>query len=133
MDEISSAGAVLRNNTFTHTACNLGRFKSPHGYITGNTFSDASLWNLELTSLLPWFEGPIVLDGIQVNDNVFAGVGADPIHCGPLCEMSVVRGGEKTACWELSANGGVPCSGCPDCSKPTAWASAGLGNNTYLP
>lgn len=91
VDEINMAGAVIRNNTFTKTACNLGRFKSPGGSITGNRFSDASLRNLEVTPLLQWFEGPIVLDGMQIENNIFTGVGADPIHCGPLCEMSVVR------------------------------------------
>ena len=132
VDEQSSAGAVIRNNVFSHTACNLGRFKSPGGSIEGNSFSHASLRNLELTELLQYYEGPVRLDGIVVRGNTFSGAGPDPIHCGPLCERHVVRNGNAVQCLALA---GTPqaCEGCPDCSAPTAWATAAVSNNTVFP
>jgi hypothetical protein len=132
VNEISSANAQLRNNVFTHTDCNLGRFKSPGGAMVGNTFSNASLKNLELTALLQFFEGPVRLGGIEVRDNSFDGVGSDPVHCGPLCEAHVIRGGQLVQCMDIMT-GAMPCPACPDCSSPTPWASATLRNNTVRP
>ena len=40
---VDHAGTVLQNNIFTDTNCNLGRFKSSHSLITGNTFRNAKV------------------------------------------------------------------------------------------
>jgi hypothetical protein len=40
-----------RNNTFTDTNCNLGRFKSSHSIIEGNVFRNAKIPSLELAWL----------------------------------------------------------------------------------
>jgi hypothetical protein len=132
VDEISCAKAELRNNVFNGTSCNLGRFKSPGGSIVGNTFLNAKLRNLELTVLLPYFEGPVRLSGIEVRDNVFVGVGGDPIHCGPLCEEHVMRGGQQVQCLAITQSA-TPCPACPNCSSTTHWASVALQNNTIRP
>ena len=128
-DEMSSAGAVLRRNTFVASGSNLGRFKSPGGQIVNNTFARALRPNLELTALLPYFEGPVRLLDIVVKDNVFAGVGADPVHCGPLCEAVVPRGGENVSCMALAGTA-QPCAACPDCRQATPWAAAAVANNS---
>ena len=125
VDEIGSAGAVLRNNNFTHTACNLGRFKSAGGAVVGNIFSHASLKNLELTELLQWYEGPIRLGGIVVEGNTFVRVGGDPVHCGPLCEMRSANGSE------CMAQAGTAAA-CPACRSATPWATATVRNNTII-
>jgi hypothetical protein len=51
IDTISNAGFVLRNNLFTDTNCNLGRYKSSHSLIEGNTFRNAKIPSLELSWL----------------------------------------------------------------------------------
>eukprot|EP00937_MAST-01D_sp_MAST-1D-sp2_P000454 g454.t1 len=129
IDEMSCAGALLRRNTFVASGSNLGRFKSPGGQIVGNTFVRALRPNLELTALLPYFEGPVRLRGIVVKDNVFAGAGADPVHCGPLCEAVVLRGGENVSCMALAGTA-QPCAACPDCRQATPWAAAAVANNS---
>merc|ERR1712160_193372 len=86
IDSISNAGTVLRNNLFTNTSCNLGRYKSSDSIIEGNTFRRARIPNLELTWLPQFFEGPIHLVNVSVENNVIEGEGSTPIHCGPWCE-----------------------------------------------
>ncbi|CAB9497445.1 expressed unknown protein [Seminavis robusta] len=118
IDTIATAGAKLINNTFLHSHCNLGRFKSPGGVIQGNVFHQAWKPNLELTALPQFLEGPVDVRDILVADNLFLGVGPDdPVHCGPFCE--------KPECH--------PCYQCPHCHRDTPWArNITLRNNTII-
>lgn len=43
IDTISNAGTVLKNNIFTNTNCNLGRYKSSDSIIVNNTFRNVSV------------------------------------------------------------------------------------------
>jgi hypothetical protein len=129
--EIGSAGARLLRNNFTSTTSQLGRFKSPGGVVSGNRFSGAVNHNLEVSCLPQWFEGPVRLRGIHIESNVFDGVGADPIHCGPLCESHVTRAGVKRSCMDVSDTP-MPCVACPNCTSPSPWAQVTVGNNTIV-
>ena len=43
IDTISNAGTILKNNIFTNTNCNLGRYKSSDSIIVNNTFRNVSV------------------------------------------------------------------------------------------
>ena len=86
IDSFSTPGTIIRNNVFSHTKYNLGRFKSNGGQIVNNTFSFAGNRNLEISPLLQFFEGnlPLVAD-VVVTGNTITGEGAAPIHCSTMC------------------------------------------------
>jgi hypothetical protein len=88
VDTITTGGTQLINNVFSNTNCNFGRFKSPGSIIRGNTFRGARNENLEITPLPQWFEGPVNVRDIDIEDNVFYVHDSHqlPIYCGPLCE-----------------------------------------------
>jgi len=130
IDSISNAGTVLRNNLFSNTSCNLGRYKSSDSIIEGNTFRHAVIPNLELSWLPQFFEGPIHLDNVSVKDNVVEGEGPTPIHCGPWCEHPTCVGPPNFGPWDEKN-----CAACPDCTAApagkTMWtADIRLQNNT---
>ena len=132
IDSISNAGTVLRNNLFTNTSCNLGRYKSSDSVIEGNTFVNGRIPNLELTWLPQFFEGPVRLKNVSVADNIIRGEGAVPIHCGPWCENPSCVGPPNFGPWAEKT-----CAACPDCTKApggrTEWTSdIRLRNNTVV-
>ena len=132
IDTMSNAGAVLRNNTFVSTSSNIGRFKSSHSVIEGNTFSHASIKNLELSWLPQFFEGPVILSNVTVANNNIEGEGAVPIHCGPFCGAQTClysEGDAPSGTWNRAG-----CTLCPDCSEgDTPWTTAiRLINNTIV-
>ena len=129
IDSISNAGTMLRNNIFTNTSCNLGRYKSSNSIIDGNTFINAVIPNLELTWLPQFFEGPVHLENVSVTNNRIKGEGAVPIHCGPWCEHPTCVGPPKFGPWKKEN-----CLACPSCySGDTPWTSGILlRNNTIM-
>ena len=161
VDELGSANALLRNNTFSQSACNIGRLKSEGSRVTNNTFMQATLRNLEVTPLLQYFEGPLhKLGNIDISNNIFIGEGAHPVHCGPLCERRVnisilslppylvksqninfSRSQKETGTTTTTTTTtvscfdlvGTPheCYGCPDCSRPSPWANVTMHNNLF--
>jgi len=134
IDTMSNAGTTIRNNLLTDTNCNLGRFKSSHSVIEGNTFRNAKIPNLELTWLPQFFEGPVVLENVTVANNVIEGEGTVPIHCGPFCgSQKCLYGPEDGPTGTWTPEG---CLQCPDCSKSgdTPWTkNIRLVNNTIRP
>ena len=85
IDTINGSGAVFRNNRFTRTNANCGRWKSSNSLIINNTFEYAKLHNLEVCSLPSWFEGPVWITNVTLSDNTFIGEGTneqDVIHPG---------------------------------------------------
>lgn len=120
VDSFSTPGTVIRNNTFTNTRYNLGRFKSAGGAIVNNSFSRAGAHNLEITPLLQYFEGPVLVRDVTVAGNTFAGVGATPVHCSPFCNPKTCPYGN--------------CSKCPDCARDySPWATnTTVRDNTFL-
>ena len=86
IDSISGRGAVIRNCSFSVTACNLGRTKSSDSIITGTTFSRAKDKNLEVTGLQVWFEGPLAIENVTITENTLVGEGHDIIHVSKLAK-----------------------------------------------
>ena len=130
INTISNAGTVLRNNRFTDTNCNLGRFKSSHSIIEGNTFQNAKIPSLELAWLPQFFEGPVILSNVSVSRNIIEGEGMQPIHCGPGCgaETCLYDSRDRpTRPWSTTG-----CPQCPDCfAGDTEWTKdIRLHNNT---
>ena len=116
VDTISNAGTVIRNSLLTDTNCNLGRLKSSHALLSGNTFRHAAIPNLEIAWLPQFFEGPVVLTNITLRDNTIEGEGPTPIHCGPYCGSETCLYDEDdapTGTWSQKAQKG--CAECPDC------------------
>ena len=66
VDNLTSAGSVLRGNTFNGTLSG-ARWKSSNSLITGNTFARMNRPDLEVTSLRQWFEGPTVIDNVTIS------------------------------------------------------------------
>lgn len=134
IDTMSNAGTTIRNNLLTDTNCNLGRFKSSHSVIEGNTFKNAKIPSLELSWLPQFFEGPVVLTNVTLANNIIEGEGEVPIHCGPFCGSQKCLYGPNdrpTGTW--TAEG---CPQCPDCyeSGDTPWTNnIRLANNTIRP
>jgi hypothetical protein len=108
LDSFSTPGTIVRNNSFTHTRYNLGRFKSNGGAIINNTLTVAGVPNLEITPLLQYFEGnlPFVRD-VVVSGNTIIGEGDHPIHCSPFCSKACPYG---------------ECAKCPSCDHDSPWA-----------
>jgi hypothetical protein len=133
IDSIPNSGTVLRNNTFTDTNCNLGRFKSSHSEISGNVFTNAKIPSLELSWLPQFFEGPVILENVSVAGNTIEGESTTPIHCGPGCGLQTCLYNEHdspTRPWTTKG-----CAACPDCyasvGGDTAWTkNIRLSNNT---
>jgi hypothetical protein len=90
IDTINSSGAVFRNNSFSRSNCNCGRWKSSGGVLQNNTFAYAHLHNLELCPLPNWFEGPIEISNVTIRGNVFIDEGKDVIHPGPTAREVVL-------------------------------------------
>lgn len=136
IDTIANSGTVLRNNLFTDTNCNLGRFKSSNSVIAGNTFRNAAIPSLELAWLPQFFEGPVLLSNVTLSGNNVEGEGPQPIHCGPGC-------GSQTCLYDQNDRPirkwtAAGCPQCPDCfSSPggaTPWTNGIiLRNNTITP
>lgn len=133
IDTINNSGTVLRNNLFTDTNCNLGRFKSSHSVIHGNTFRNAKIPSLELSWLPQFFEGPVVLENVSLTQNVITGEGARPVHCGPGCGLEGCLYDGKDAPVHPWTEAGCP--ECPDCfAGDTAWTRGiHLAGNTITP
>merc|ERR1712070_475623 len=114
----------LKNNIFTDTNCNLGRFKSSNSLIEGNTFKNAKIQSLELSWLPQFFEGPVVLSNVTLRNNVIYGEGAHPIHCGPFCGSQTCLYDSNDRATRKWTEAGCPL--CPDCSQlpsgSTKWA-----------
>ena len=137
IDNISCADSRVRSTNFTDTSSQLGRFKSPRGSITGCRFDPGlGAYNLEFSALPQWLEGPIRLDGIAIEDNIFVDHGPSasthqlPLHCGPRCEAECTRSSQKHKCMQVSDTS--PCAGCPNCSLATPWASVQARNNRVV-
>lgn len=136
IDTISNAGTVLKNNLFTDTNCNLGRYKCSDSLIEGNTFRNAAIQSLELSWLPQFFEGPVMLSNVTLASNTFQSQGKHPIHCGPFCgseQCLYDKSDQPTGTW---TNGGCP--QCPDCAQArggnTQWTKdIHLRNNSILP
>eukprot|EP01050_Picozoa_sp_SAG11_P017668 SAG11_NODE_2571_length_3211_cov_4.163239_5_plen_187_part_00 len=134
IDSIPNSGTVLRNNTFTDTNCNLGRFKSSHSQILGNVFKNAKIPSLELAWLPQFFEGPVMLKNVSVAENTIEGESETPIHCGPGCGLETCLYDEHdrpTRAWTKDG-----CAACPDCfasaNGDTAWTQDILLRNTRI-
>ena len=130
IDTISNAGTVFRNNLFTDTHCNLGRFKSSDALLENNTFRNAHIPNFEITWLPQFFEGPIQVTNVTLARNTFEGESKVPIHCGPWCENPTCVGPTSYGPWTEKG-----CPACPDCfGGATAWTSGiQLVDNTIIP
>ena len=85
IEDLSSAGAVLRNNTFNRTTAGF-RFKSPNSLIASNTFLNEGCSGVkapstsapsclgvgfEITYLQAWFEGAAFISNISIQNNIF--------------------------------------------------------------
>jgi hypothetical protein len=130
IDTISNSGTTIRNSLLTDTNCNLGRFKSSHSVIEGNTFRNADIPSLELSWLPQFFEGPVILSNVTVANNVIEGEGGVPVHCGPFCGSQTClygAGDQPTGTWSKAG-----CPECRDCYEgDTPWTKAiRLVNNT---
>ena len=68
----AATGAVIRNNSFHHTTCNLGRTKSSNSIIEQNTWAHGGS-NMEITGLENWMEGPMLINNVTVRNNTFLG------------------------------------------------------------
>jgi len=79
-DTWANSGAIIRNNTFTATSCNLGRMKSIAGTIRDNNFSFACSQNLEVGPLQRYIEGPLGITGVSIVHNTIVASGSSPIH-----------------------------------------------------
>jgi hypothetical protein len=66
-------GSIIRNNSFHHTTCNMGRTKSSDSVIENNIFEHARSANLEITGLEQWMEGPMAINNVSVMNNNFVG------------------------------------------------------------
>ena len=120
IDSFSTPGTIIRNNTFSHTKYNLGRFKSNGGQIINNRFSHAGAANLEISPLLQFFEGnlPVVRD-VLVSGNTITGEGVAPIHCSTMCGRDTPN----------STN-----TKCPLCGRQSSFTSnVSVVGNTIVP
>lgn len=119
LDSFSTPGTVIRNNNFSDSRYNIGRFKSSGGAIVNNTFSGAGTKNLEITPLLQYFEGPLPLvRDVVVSGNTIVGEGDAPIHCSPFCSNSCLP---------------HTCSRCDLCEHDAAWtANVTVVGNTIV-
>jgi len=130
VDTINCAGAKFIHNTFLNSGCNVGRMKASNVLFQDNFFQHARVPNLEISVLPQWFEGPVEIQDVRFENNIFAfsskggkntKKAINPIHCGPLCE--------KPGCEFPPA-----CSTCPDCLQDTPWAKhVVFVNNSFLP
>eukprot|EP01052_Picozoa_sp_SAG31_P026164 SAG31_NODE_2351_length_5889_cov_1.999482_5_plen_486_part_00 len=119
IDSFSTPGTIIRNNTFSNTKYNLGRFKSDGGVIADNTFYHAGVPNLEISPLLTFFEGglPFVRD-VLVTGNKIVGEGTAPIHCSTMCGRA------------LPAKNSTMC---PLCSNSAFAKNISVENNLVVP
>ena len=120
IDSFSTPGTVIRNNNFSFTKYNLGRFKSSGGQILNNHFSHAGSANLEISALLQYFEGPLpIVRDVVVSGNTIVGEGADPIHCSTMCGRDL-PGLNGTAL-------------CPDCEHSAFATNISVNGNEIVP
>jgi hypothetical protein len=144
IDSINGSGAVFRNNTFSLTNCNVGRWKSSNGVLHNNTFEFAKLRNLEICSLPSWFEGPIWIRNVTISGNTFIGEGTDNIiHPGPTAENVSEIGNRYLAAppvpaddlldeWLAALSAKVPLAA-PTRSYPFEFSYDGVSSDTLLP
>ena len=98
IERFLARGSIIRNNTFHHTTCNLGRTKSSDSMIENNTWGtpthSESSSNLEVTGLENWMEGPMLIDNVSVVNNVFLGAadGNRNVHPSPQATNVSVHG-----------------------------------------
>ena len=74
VERFLAKGSVIRNNSFHHTTCNLGRTKSSDSIIEHNTWAYGGS-NMEITGLENWMEGPMLINNVTVRNNTFLGAG----------------------------------------------------------
>ena len=120
LDAFSTPRSVVRNNSFTGTRYNLGRWKSNDGVIANNSFASAGAPNLEISPLLQFFEGNLPLvRGVTVEGNMIVGEGANPIHCSAMCSRDLPNASNPY---------------CPECTADGPFAAdTTVANNTILP
>lgn len=85
VQRFSASGSSIVNTSFHHTSCNLGRMKASNSRIVNNTFqAPVGIPNLEIVGLQNWMEGPMLINSVHIEGNVFKGLGwaKNLIHAG---------------------------------------------------
>ena len=70
VDTMSGSGAVIDSCIFSVTACNLGRIKTSNSRVSNTTFSQAAGRNLEIVPLQVWYEGPLKINNVSIENNM---------------------------------------------------------------
>ena len=103
VDSLTSAGAVIRNNTFNITTGST-RFKSSNSLITGNTFYGEGCTdlgcetsNLEISYLQCWFEGGAFIDNVTIANNTWHSRApyASPVRANPCDTAGIMESGNR--------------------------------------
>ena len=98
IERFLAKGSVIRNNSFHHMTCNLGRTKSSNSIIENNTWGTAThsetSSNLEITGLEQWMEGPMLIDNVIVINNAMIGAadGDHDVHPSSQTTNVTIRG-----------------------------------------
>lgn len=115
IDTVNGSGTIFRNNRFSRSNCNCGRWKSSGGLLHNTTFEYARLRNLEIYPLPSWFEGPTQISNVTIRGNTFIDEGQGVVHLGPTATGStgvhamwlVNRHGYFSGAFDLAPTAGV--------------------------
>lgn len=66
-----AGGAVIRDSTFEHSCALMGRWKSSGSTIANNTFRRIKGALLEAQLIGAFYEGPILVDNVRIENNTF--------------------------------------------------------------